>query len=87
MTAQLHADLVLALARHPHAVRTNTPLDVLASHMLTSLQLLEATLLERSAHPFFAPGRPRVPDPPPADDPRGLYRDRPGPACPSCEDD
>lgn len=60
MTAQLHAELVAALARHPTTFRTNTPLEVLASHMLTSLQLFEASLLERSAHPFYAPDRERV---------------------------
>ena len=87
MTAQLHADLVAALVRHPLAIRTNTPLDVLASHMLTSLQLFEASLIERQQHSFFAPGRDRASDHAPAGAARGLYRDRPPITCVGCEED
>ena len=44
------------LARHPEAVRTNTPLDVLAAHMLASLRAFEDSLAARASHPFFRPG-------------------------------
>ena len=53
------------LARHPEAVRTNTPLDVLAAHMLASLKTFEDSLLARSAHPFFRPGKPHGHQPAP----------------------
>jgi hypothetical protein len=81
VTAQLHADLVAVLTRHPLATRTNTPPHILASHMITSMQLFEASLLERAAHQFRGVGEGSKPDPAPG----GLYQDRPG-ACPSCED-
>jgi hypothetical protein len=50
-------DLVAVLAKHPQLVTTNTPLEVLAQHMIASLQLFEDSLKERSNNPFFAPGR------------------------------
>lgn len=91
--APLQRALIELLARHPEAIRTNTPLDVLATHMVTSMQLFEASLLERSRHPFFAPARdkiaPHVTDrmqPDPGSAQCGLYRDRPRPTCESCED-
>lgn len=50
-------DLVQILARHPQFVRSNTPLEVLAGHMVNSLALFESTLIARADHPFYAPGR------------------------------
>lgn len=44
--------------RHPEAQRTNTPPEVLAEHMLASLRAFEDSLLARSAHPFYRPGKP-----------------------------
>ena len=40
--------------------RTNTPPEVLAAHMLASLKAFEDSLLARSAHPFFRPGKPHA---------------------------
>jgi hypothetical protein len=54
-------DLVAVLAKHPQIVTTNTPLEVLAQHMIASLQLFEDSLKERSNHPFFAPGKRNAP--------------------------
>lgn len=50
-------DLVQLLARHPRFVRSNTPLEILAGHMVNSLALFESTLIARADHPFYAPGR------------------------------
>ena len=55
MTAQ--QEIVEVLVKYRHLVRTNTPLEVLADHMIASLQLFEHTLQERADHPFFAPGK------------------------------
>ena len=52
----LHESLVLALAKS-NVHRTNTPLEVLARHMIDSLFLFEESLLERSKHPFYSPGK------------------------------
>jgi hypothetical protein len=49
-------EIASILARHPRLVRTNTPLEVLAEHMIESLALFESSLLERAKHPFFRPG-------------------------------
>ena len=46
------------LIAHPELIRTNTPPDVLAAHLLASLAAFEDSLLARSAHPFFRPGAP-----------------------------
>jgi hypothetical protein len=51
----------MTLARHFSEVKTNTPLDVLAAHMVASLRLFEATLQQRADHQFFAPGRRNAP--------------------------
>lgn len=84
--------LIDALLRHPSATRTNTPVDVLAGHMVHSLNLFEASIIERSQHPFYSPGKVHAPiSPPPSSDPPrdpgpdlcGLYRDRP--VCAACE--
>lgn len=53
----LEQSIVAALAENPADYRTNTPLDVLAAHMVASLRQFEASLIARSSHPFFAPGR------------------------------
>jgi hypothetical protein len=45
------------LAQHPEVVTTNTPLEVLAAHMLASLQLFEQSIKDRSDHPFYRPGQ------------------------------
>jgi hypothetical protein len=50
-------DIAAVLAKYPNAVTTNTPLEVLAQHMVASLQLFEDSLKERAAHDFYAPGR------------------------------
>jgi hypothetical protein len=91
--ADLRNELIEVLARHPRAFRTNTPLEVLATHMVTAMQLFEASLLERSNHDFFRPGREKAgPDvavrsgSDGGGDHCGLYRDRPRPACEACED-
>jgi len=47
------------IAHNPQ--RTNTPTSVLAAHMARALEEFERTLLERSAHPFYAPGKPHAP--------------------------
>ena len=52
--------LVHVLIAHPRLVRTNTPLGVLADHMLASLKAFEDSLLARSRDPFFHPGRERT---------------------------
>ena len=52
----LEQAIVAALAADPRACQTNTPLEVLAAHMVKSMELFERSLLARSAHPFFAPG-------------------------------
>jgi hypothetical protein len=49
--------IVAALAANPDAYRTNTPLEVLAAHMVRSMESFEWALLARSMHPFFAPGK------------------------------
>jgi len=46
-----------ALASCPLERRTNTPVEVLATYMVRSLDVFEAGLLERSAHPFFYMGK------------------------------
>jgi hypothetical protein len=51
------SDLADVLAKHPHVVSTNTPLEVLAAHMLASLQLFEQSIKDRSDHPFYRPGQ------------------------------
>jgi hypothetical protein len=53
-------EIVAALVRHPP--HTNTPLEVLAQHMVRSLDLFEHSLIERANHPFFAPGRQGQPE-------------------------
>lgn len=53
----LETDLVDVLDRHWSELRTNTPPEVLAAHMLASLRLFEDSLIERSRHPFYHPGR------------------------------
>ena len=53
----LEADLAAVLIEHRDRVRTNTPADVLAAHMVKALELFEETLLERARHPFYAPGQ------------------------------
>lgn len=87
-------DIVSVLIRNSAKVRTNTPLEVLAAHMVQSLHAFEQTLLDRSNHPLFAPGKrhaPPVPVPVRADpDPDGdiacgLYRDRPV-GCAACDE-
>ena len=55
-------DLVAVLIQHQSQVRTNTPLEVLAAHMVQSLNAFEQTLLDRSNHPFFAPGKRNDPN-------------------------
>jgi hypothetical protein len=50
-------DLADVLAKHPEVITTNTPLEVLAAHMLASLQLFEDSLKERAAHDFYRPGQ------------------------------
>lgn len=45
------------LITHSHVPCSNTPREVLAAHMLHSLKLFESSLIERAAHPFYAPGR------------------------------
>ena len=88
-------DLVSVLIRNSAKLRTNTPLEVLAAHMVASLKSFEQSLLDRSAHPFFAPGKrdaPRSQVPVGRNpDPNGLsacglYRDRPS-SCPSCDEE
>jgi len=46
-----------ALASCPLERRTNTPVEVLAAHMVKSLDLFEQSLLDRAAHPFFYMGK------------------------------
>jgi hypothetical protein len=53
----LNTDLVALLARHPYVIQTNTPLDVLAAHMIASLYLFEQSLKDRSDHKFYHPER------------------------------
>ena len=88
-------DIVSVLIRNSAKVRTNTPLEVLAAHMVASLHSFETTLLELSNHPFFAPGKRDAPLSPVSvcfnpdsgsTDACGLYRDRPG-ACASCDEE
>ena len=47
----LETDLVDVLDRHWSELRTNTPPEVLAAHMLASLRLFEDSLIERSSAP------------------------------------
>ena len=80
------------LARHPEIVATNTPLDVLADHMIASLQLFEQSLLDRSDHDFYHPGRFNEESigPTAVPVPRFIHvgNDEPiyGVSCPSCEE-
>ena len=87
-------DLVSVLILHRAKVVTNTPLEVLASHMVQSLHAFEQSLLERSNHPFFAPGKRDAPLSPVSvcfnpdsgsTDACGLYRDRPV-GCAACDE-
>lgn len=48
-------DIELALITH-NPQRTNTPVELLAQHMASSLETFEATLLARAAHPFYGRG-------------------------------
>jgi hypothetical protein len=57
----LNTDLVELLARHPYAIQTNTPLDVLAAHMIASLYLFEQSLKDRADHAFYNPGKVNAP--------------------------
>jgi hypothetical protein len=52
-------DIADVLARHSHALQTNTPLDVLAAHMVASLKLFEQSLKDRADHDFYHPERVR----------------------------
>ncbi len=61
MTENLEAAIVAALISNPNSYRTNTPVEVLAKHMVRSLDAFEWSLLERSKHPFFAPGKRNAP--------------------------
>lgn len=49
--------VIAALAANPTCFRTNTPIDVLAAHMVRSLELFEQSIIDRGNHPFYAPGR------------------------------
>lgn len=53
----LETAIVAALAASPSACKTNTPLEVLAAHMVKSMELFEASIKARSDHPFFALGK------------------------------
>ena len=57
----LEQAIVAVLAADPRACRTNTPLEVLAAHMVRSMELFERSLLARSAHPFYAMGKQGAP--------------------------
>ena len=52
-------DIESVLIRHNLELRTNTPTDVLAKHLVECLKLFEQSLLDRSNHPFFRPGKPK----------------------------
>jgi hypothetical protein len=54
-------ELAEVLARHNAVLRTNTPLEVLAEHMVASLQQFEASLIARADHKFFHPDRRNAP--------------------------
>ena len=52
------------LVEHRYEVtKTNTPLDILAAHMLASLALFEQSLLDRANHEFYNPAhaKPKKP--------------------------
>lgn len=53
----IEADIVAVLDRHHAELRTNTPSDVLAAHMVASLRLFEDSMLRRAKHPLYNPGR------------------------------
>jgi hypothetical protein len=57
----INTDLVALLARHPYVIQTNTPLDVLAAHMIASLYLFEQSLKDRADHAFYNPGKVDAP--------------------------
>jgi hypothetical protein len=52
-------DIADVLARHSHVLQTNTPLEVLAAHMVASLNLFEQSLKDRADHDFYHPERVR----------------------------
>jgi hypothetical protein len=51
----------MTLVRHQGEVKTNTPLEILAAHMVESLRLFEASLIARSDHQFYHPERRNAP--------------------------
>jgi hypothetical protein len=53
--------LEMTLARHSDQIVTNTPLSVLAQHMVDSLKLFEQSLIARSDHQFYHPERRNAP--------------------------
>jgi hypothetical protein len=53
--------IAAVLAQYPDLVSTNTPLEVLAAHMLASLDVFEDTLKARSDHQFYHPERRNAP--------------------------
>jgi hypothetical protein len=57
----LEKAIVAALAADPHICRTNTPLEILAAHMIQSMELFEKTLADRSRHQFYAMGKRDAP--------------------------
>lgn len=53
----IETDLTALIDLHRAELRTNTPSNVLAAHMVASLRLFEESMLERARHPFYNPGR------------------------------
>lgn len=53
--------LVAAALAQSNAPQTNTPLDVLAKHMVAAMRQFETSLMERSSHPFYNPGHVNAP--------------------------
>lgn len=50
MNDELVQTIVAALIKNPTWNRTNTPPEILAHHMVRSMQLFESTLIERQMH-------------------------------------